>query len=880
MSLKNLFKRGPEEDALFQNDDPRQNRSRADSKPVDRKRMFIESVVLFICMFIFIYIIIAMLFGFLWSVIATFLSNDSIINNILPDAKAIDFKTAWFNMMFHGPQLMVPFIFGFVAAMFVTIFKTRYDKRRIAATDHTDTQTHLGDRKILETFEVTTRFEAFPDMGAHSRTVSPTAIVSHIFLKHNRKLGNVTLNERHPDGSYVRDDNGQIVTKTYPLINEKPQKKIYETALGIKDKKQHVAYDPFDVPYKTENGKKISLGDFIKKDWYIPPYENQRPTGVFLVETGAVNSFVIAITRGNKGQLAVNNSIDNLSREGEPQNMFINDPKGELFAAFHKLLENRGYEVVVLNLLNYSMTHQFNVLGPGISNARIGDLDKMDEQLNTVINTFFPIEGDDPFWGQAQQALVRMIVFAMIDFYIEEEKEYIQLAADDDSIDESMIGRELDDKWRHVTMYNAYQMLTVMSRKEVWFNEEAVESGKMIQNGKLLTQQQLADEKYLKETFDLPPSEQITQLTAFFKLLGLMPNNKMRTMTLQQNDAMTLMADSEKTRATVYGIALVAMLFFTRRPITAITSASPRQSLDPISLSFPRRLRFKVNLDYIKKFKLVGQTIVFESYRDAAMTDKIENGDDFEHKTKLDELGWVEYRFKGIYEEYDEVEFDEDGSIEKIPRPIYIKMKMLSKNGLLMDTYCFEFTRGYAKTADGKSYLINPRTGERTEQGGTLRVGYVENGKFIRGQKQVNVGNGLKVYPIEQTDPVYNIKPKAIFSITPPHLLDYVKIVIVMISVLFDTSVGEAYVTKESGKPLYKIRSILDELGNLQFNGNGIPGFQTKLSIGLGQGQEFLMVLQTLQRATCCIMKSYAIWLSQMNYLFDEWNEITSKHSL
>ena len=64
-----------------------------------------------------------------------------------------------------------------------------------------------------------------------------------------------------------------------------------------------------------------------------------------------------------------------------------------------------------------------------------------------------------------------------------------------------------------------------------------------------------------------------------------------------------------------------------------------------------------------------------------------------------------------------------------------------------------------------------------------------------------------------------------------------------MISVLFDTSVGESYVTKESGKPLYKIRSILDELGNLQFNGVGIPGFQTKLSIGLGQGLSCPMYL-------------------------------------
>ena len=50
---------------------------------------------------------------------------------------------------------------------------------------------------------------------------------------------------------------------------------------------------------------------------------------------------------------------------------------------------------------------------------------------------------------------------------------------------------------------------------------------------------------------------------------------------------------------------------------------------------------------------------------------------------------------------------------------------------------------------------------------------------------------------------------------------------------------------------LYKTRFMLDELGNLQSEGHGISGFETMLSIGLGQEQQF--------SATCCVMKSYAI---------------------
>lgn len=47
---------------------------------------------------------------------------------------------------------------------------------------------------------------------------------------------------------------------------------------------------------------------------------------------------------------------------------------------------------------------------------------------------------------------------------------------------------------------------------------------------------------------------------------------------------------------------------------------------------------------------------------------------------------------------------------------------------------------------------------------------------------------------------------------------------------------------------LYKTRYMLDELGNLQSEGHGISGFETMLSIGLGQEQQFTLILQTLQQ--------------------------------
>lgn len=46
---------------------------------------------------------------------------------------------------------------------------------------------------------------------------------------------------------------------------------------------------------------------------------------------------------------------------------------------------------------------------------------------------------------------------------------------------------------------------------------------------------------------------------------------------------------------------------------------------------------------------------------------------------------------------------------------------------------------------------------------------------------------------------------------------------------------------------------MLDELGNLQSEGHGISGFETMLSIGLGQEQQFTLILQTEICVYCTI---------------------------
>ncbi|EHT3670503.1 TraM recognition domain-containing protein [Staphylococcus pseudintermedius] len=850
-------------DSLFQDDPARQTKARGNQQTFDtityKKKILLYSIFGIIIG----YLLSCLLTGFIFYMTSTMVHKSSIsfLKEHITITKVNSLMDSIIHVGIFPPILYINLVSALCIGFYAYYLSRKYIKRESLKDNHTDINTFAGDRDVLTLEQMFQQYSIIPDAGAISKTVKPTAIVGHAFIENNKLFPKVKLAQRDENFNVIKDKNGKNKLESYDLFDADLQEKSYES-IGIIDKDKQNKINAFKMNYRKINGKWQTVGQFIKDDWYLPENEMQRPAGVFFVETAPVNTSAIAMTRGNKGQTFVNHTIDMFSREAELQNMFINDPKGELFSAFHKLLEQRGYEPIVLNLLDSSKTHQFNVLGPAIAMARIGDFDKMRDLLNTIMNTFFPIEGDDPFWGQAQQALVKMIIFSLIDFYIEEEKAYIDKYSG--KKDESTIARDLDQMWGKVTMFNVYQMLTTMSRREVLFCEKA------IRNSEPLTEDEIeniktgvleVDEKGKSQRVPfisdkgnkyLPSEvEQITELSAFFKLMTFMPENKMRTITLQQNDAITLMSQSEKTTATVYGIALVAMLFFTNGPITAITSASPRQSLDPLSLAFPRRLRFKVNKSFLKMHKLNGRKVKFDAFKDAAMTMKIEgnNPEDFEHETKLDHLGWVEFRFKGIFEEYDYIDED-DGTQTKAPRPVYIRMRIIDdKSGYSMFTYNFEFTRGYAKTVDGKRFITNPTTHQRIEQGGTLRLGEVDKqGNFIRKHKLEKLLDGRSVLPIEQTDAVYNVRPKAIFSVTPPHLADYIKVVIVMVSVLFDTSVGESYITKADGKPFYKTRNILDELGNMSFDGHGIPNFQTKLSIGLGQGQEYTMILQTLQQ--------------------------------
>ncbi len=84
-----------------------------------------------------------------------------------------------------------------------------------------------------------------------------------------------------------------------------------------------------------------------------------------------------------------------------------------------------------------------------------------------------------------------------------------------------------------------------------------------------------------------PGSDELDMLTLYFNATAGLPQNSMRTMVSNADNALRAMAGAEKMIASVYGIAITAMSFFTDPTISTLTSGAPSQNTDLGGLSFP-----------------------------------------------------------------------------------------------------------------------------------------------------------------------------------------------------------------------------------------------------------------------------------------------------
>lgn len=787
-----------------------------------------------------------------------------------------------------GFKLFLTLGSGALVMIVISTWTGRQVAKHNATVDHTDINDHRNDQHIALPEEVQQNYDWFPDAGAHSG-VQVSSMISHMMLS-KKGLGTVKVSRRaesdvidqdgnivYYKGEVMDGDDGEPLVETLPLIDEEFGEALFDASGLPRDKRLRRKYDATVIPYnppteesrrkakeakdpgKLQGANRDKLGpyrtvsDLITDDWEFPAYEVQRPAGAYIVDTAPVNTMVLAITRAGKGQTYIEPMIDMWSREKKPSNMVINDPKGELLVKNYIPLVTRGFEPVQFNLINAMKTDIYNPLGMAADAAREGDSTKCALYIENIGEVFFPLDGgEDPVWPNAANNAFKRAAYGLIDYYLEEERELREYAAAT-GMDPGTLEQRLDDMWGKVTLYNCYQLFVQLTSKK-WKNP-AAELEKRIKNGEFEEDEDaLAEEqaKVAEKDFLWEGKAEQDLLTLYFNATQALPRNSMRTLVGNAHNALVAMAGAEKMMSSVYGIAITGMSFFTDPTISTLTSGKPSQNTDLAGLSFPRRLGVRFSPNFMKRDHLLGQMASWSAYADPMFIQNL--GKDFEHSEIVGRVGWARYNFKGI--------FPGDEA--------WLKLELKNpQSGMLVRTFYFHFRKSYQLSLNGRHFVVEPVTGKKIVKNGVLRElrpvreGGTRDGKILSFQpgdttfpsRKLDFSGGghpeeveVRARAITQTMARYSESPKAVFLVTPPHLMKYAKLILILVKQLVDVSFDQSYMTKSNQKPLYRTRFMLDELGNLQSDGNGIAGFETMLSIGLGQEQQFTLILQTLQQ--------------------------------
>lgn len=682
-----------------------------------------------------------------------------------------------------------------------------------------DMEDRPDDAYIRTVDHLALQLDIAPDVGLGFKGHAST-LMSHIMMS-NKGINKIKIPvyDKSVDGFIKRDENGDIVYETKPMFDEQLAHKLYDMSgvppeFRIFYNAKDYDFNPIDKKSKKRVGdygrmEYDTLADVINNTFYPLDTETARPAGVYFYDRRPVNTILIAITRGGKGQTYIEPAFDVWLREDEKWNIFTTDPKGELIGKFYYSATVRGYEVVQFNLMNPNLTNTFNPLINALQKFRQNDDVKGQALIDGIVDTLWPDNGE--IWNPAAGNMFRRAVYMLFAIYIDQER-YIRYLGYKNKVAPELIEQSVNDNYSKITLFNVYSLV----------GELAAKISK--------------DVDFINIDPAAPPVSEKDLFTLAFDAMAMLPTNNLRSQAITANNAIKQIASAPQTLAGIYASLMTGLSVYADDTTRALMSGSLTDSFDVGGMAFPRRFGVQFDSNFVQEYRITKELAKWTCYKDKDFKVPFE-GADFEHEEKISPSNWAWCYLKGI--------FPKDKA--------YLKLE-IQTDGAIAKTFYFEFIKGY-KTSGGVSYIIDPITKKKVVYGGIL----VELDPLTkRPQVSTYTANAIDYarktmsntqMPIIASSQVfYSERPKFLFAITPPHLQQYQRHILVIIKQIIDEIYAYSYVVKNNRKPIVGTRMMLEELGNIRSGDKGIPNLDTITSIALGQDLQLTFVLQSFQQ--------------------------------
>ncbi|XZJ60129.1 VirD4-like conjugal transfer protein, CD1115 family (plasmid) [Clostridium perfringens] len=500
---------------------------------------------------------------------------------------------------------------------------------------------------------------------------------------------------------------------------EKGQKGDMRLATKKEIREQYISVPEKDKFFKGKGGVPVSReGDVI----YIDPSD--------------IHVILIGTPRSGKGEGIILVYIDILSRAEDKASLIINDVKGELCGLSKDVLEKRGYEVKVLNLMEMDNSHGYNPLEIIKEAYQEEDFGEAQLRCRTFTHSiYYDKNATDKTWDEASMDVASALILAICEKSLKTNEEKKKLSEDE--------LRYWENEEKKFNLYSVARMLSELG------------------------------------------SDETTVGTALDLYFDSLPNTSIAK--LQYS---TIKFTKSRTRSSLLFSASRKLQIYTYEKIARFTAEN---DIDLQEIGFFKRAEKKVKIRILDEV-YEGDS---EEYLKSVLSQK-SNIDDFE-KTK----DKVE-----LYNVKDEI---------VIYKNQFISNEMFLENVLA-------------------SNLKNEDISDKIEVN-TTRIYWGDAGTY-------------EMYYEVADDK--NSKPTAVFLTIPDSDKSNHTLGTIFISQLYRI-LSKKLEQKENGRCDRDVKFILDEFGSMV----PIEDFSSKLSVCLGKGISFLLVIQSYQQLKDSYGESY-----------------------